>query len=252
MSRIKRIILMDIDTLYDVRLAMLARHDNPLAVIWLHERRWAHREDDRDLRLMCHFDKALDYHAYYEEYFHELIKESYLTKLAVELPHILSKQAQRHLMTDTVHCDFTLYINCPYGYFLSEEEIEELTYHFADWYKGMIRRDQIHFVAWSYEDLTLAKFRQYGITDYYCYHWHKWFRLQHKQFALEEGIPTLNLWLLKQIADMDLDYKKIEHIETIEKVLESMDLFDTVAHAHSMLFNIFWVDMPYYSVLPLD
>lgn len=229
-------ILMDLDMLFDIRLAMVEHYIPDLAVVMLHDGRWTSRESDKLVRQAL----GISYEEYMELYrqcYLRWLKEANLTKLVVELPSLVNISHDYYNPGTPIR---HLVINIPFEEaMLSDDEVEQLISILKEEYLGLF--STIGYTRKFIDKSCPVLLYQEGYTDYYCYHWQEWMKA-HKYTFGEWVSPGLKIWFPKLKANME--YEVDVQDEVVKALIDDdSSVFDMISAMISTSVWVGWISV---------
>lgn len=226
--------LVDIDMLYDVRLALLDRISPMVALAQVHKEHYQHRQSDLELADALGI-KSKEWLGRYEGEFMSLLKQSHPTHLRDNLIPLTNEYLEDELPGSNQIKKLT--VNIPYGFSMSGEEIEDLKYLFQSLYEGYF--DEVDVIYLDHSRLHYMDVVQ-RYTDYFCYHYDKWIKLYHDD-SPEKYKPSFRLWAPQLLwgREEDLDPKSKKEVK---KLIEQHSPFTMVQFSYLPAFAVRWID----------
>lgn len=226
--------LVDIDMLYDVRLALLDDISPMVALTQVHKEYYQHRASDLDLAIPLGITPK-EWLGRYEGEFMRLLKKAHPTYLRDNLIPLTNEYLEDELPGSNQIKKLT--VNIPYGYSVSREEQEDLVFLFESLYEGYF--DEVHV---TYQDHSRIHYMQAveRYTDYFCYHYDKWIKTYHDD-APEKYKPSFRLWAPQLLWGRKEDLEPKSKKEVL-KLIEEHSPFTMVQFSYLPAFTVRWID----------
>lgn len=226
-----RKILIDLDCLFDLRLALINQLNPDMGVKLLHEGEYHTRDSDKTLREACGVDFKKWIGLYTTNYLN-LLEDARETYLMHNIVPYTSKTIEEGTLPGK--SDIHLTINFPFGY-PTDEMKDNIRQLYQVLYPGHFT--SINFISIPYSKLTLD-YLYLNYDDYYCYHWGKWIYEQKETFDKMKH-PGFRLHCPKWYSDSSEEIV-LEHKE--QQLLEGLDLFGFISYIFIPIMSVQFFD----------
>lgn len=231
-----KVLLVDIDMFFDLRMALVEALNSNVGVVMLHDRSWYKRESDRTILEKVGVTSK-QFWGMYRENFVELLKNSYATYLANNIMGLTNE-----ILDDNAPGQSpirNLIINVPFGR-LEDQDIEGLYRQFTMLFDGYFQ--SIEFKCLDHHKLNIYSMLNLGITDFFCYQWQKWLKYHYED--LDKNLKQdFRVWFPTLLADEleeGLSEKNITQ-ERKEKILAGNNIFELIGYLHCPAFETHWI-----------
>lgn len=224
--------MVDIDFLYDLRLALVGKVNPPAVRAVLEDKLWYLRINDKFVRKAANMDRKA-YNSYYKNNFIDLIKSSYVTYLANNLiPYTNAKRDEHY---PGIPGAKRLIVNIPFSR-MEDADIDLLANQLLEFYGGYF--DDVRIMHIPYSKLDNVKLtNELKVDDYFCYGYQRWMRANYEKFESQYR-PSFRVWLPKLLADADVEWP-----DNADEILQTGNIFEFMQFAHSVAFDIRWLEV---------
>ena len=231
-----RVLLVDIDMLFDLRMSLVEALNSNVGVVMLHEKSWFTRESDKAILEKIGI-RSKQFWGMYRENFIDLLKHSYATYLANNIIPLTNE-----ILDDNAPGQSPikrLIINVPFGR-LADDEIQALIEQFEGISDGYFESIEIKHI--DHHDLNINTMLRAGITDYFCYQWQKWMKYHYEKLDINAK-QDFRMWFPTLLADEleeGLSEKNVTE-EEMKHVLAGNNIFELIGYLHCPSFELHWV-----------
>lgn len=231
----QRHFLVDIDMLYDVRLALLDTIDPSYAIKAIHTNSYMSRTSDYSLSHALGLNKKA-WDGRYSGQFSTLVKQSHPTFLRNNIIPLTNEVLDDDI--PGMQSVKRLTVNVPYGHSFSPEEEAKFILLLSELYEGYF--ESISVIYRDHSQLTYYKLVD-KYTDYFCYRYDLWFKTYHEHEP-EKHLPSFRLWLPKLLwgSEDDLDPKtKPEVLDLVKQ----HSVFTMMQFSYMPSFALHWLEL---------